>query len=273
VRSAGLDAPGLIRSAPGLDVLDDTSDAAPAFISGGYRKEGQARGLARRASSKVLEISQGRLLGRGIVRPGTCPSFEEQDAVPEREPRMIGIARGLASLLLTAELMVLGTWGAHAETEVDLALVLAVDVSLSMEMDEQELQRQGFVEAFRSPEVHEAIRTGMLGRIAVTYVEWAGAGYQEVVVPWTVIEQPADGHAFAARLAANPVQRFGYTSVSGAIDFSLGQLRRSCTSGERNASTNPCRWSSCSSVSIDSETSTTSISTSATASSGGQEPS
>jgi hypothetical protein len=55
---------------------------------------------------------------------------------------MIGIARGLASLLLTAELMVLGTWGAHAETEVDLALVLAVDVSLSMEMDEQELQRK-----------------------------------------------------------------------------------------------------------------------------------
>jgi hypothetical protein len=138
---------------------------------------------------------------------------------------MIGIARGLASLLLTAGLFVLGTWSAQAETEVDLALVLAVDVSLSMETDEQELQRQGFVEAFRSPEVHEAIRKGMLGRIAVVYVEWAGAGYQQVVVPWTVIEQPADGQAFAARLAERPVQRFGYTSVLGAIDFSLRQLR------------------------------------------------
>jgi hypothetical protein len=140
---------------------------------------------------------------------------------------MIGIARGLCSLLLTAGLVFLGSESAQAETEVDLALVLAVDVSLSMEPDEQELQRQGFVEAFRSPEVHEAIGRGILGRIAVAYVEWAGAGYQQVVVPWTVIEQPADGQAFAARLANERIQRFGYTSISGAIDFSLGQLRES----------------------------------------------
>jgi hypothetical protein len=116
---------------------------------------------------------------------------------------------------------------AHAETEVDLALVLAVDVSLSMEPDEQELQRQGFVEAFRSSDVHEAIGKGMLGRIAVVYIEWAGAGYQQVVVPWTVIEQPSDSRAFAARLAESSIQRFGYTSISGAIDFSIAQLRQS----------------------------------------------
>src|SRR3712207_7480393 len=38
---------------------------------------------------------------------------------------------------------------AQAADEVDLALVLAVDVSRSMDPDEQELQRQGFVQAFR----------------------------------------------------------------------------------------------------------------------------
>jgi hypothetical protein len=144
---------------------------------------------------------------------------------------MIGIARGLSSLLLAAGLLVVGTWSAHAETEVDLALVLAVDVSLSMEPDEQELQRQGFVEAFHSPEVHEAIRKGMLGRIAVTYVEWAGAGYQQVVVPWTVIEQPSDSRAFAARLAESSIQRFGYTSsqvrlTSASRSFARVALRR-----------------------------------------------
>jgi hypothetical protein len=124
-------------------------------------------------------------------------------------------------------MLISGVWSVHAETEVDLALVLAVDVSLSMETDEQELQRQGFVEALRSPEVHEAIRKGMLGRIAVVYVEWAGAAYQEVVVPWTVIEQPADALDFATRLAQSPTRRIGYTSISGAIDFSLRQLRES----------------------------------------------
>jgi hypothetical protein len=140
---------------------------------------------------------------------------------------MIGIASGLVPLLLAAGLVLAGSWSAQAETEVDLALVLAVDISLSMEPDEQELQREGFVDTFRSSEVHEAIRKGMLGRIAVTYVEWAGAGYQQVVVPWTVIGQPADREALAARLAESRIQRFGYTSISGAIDFSLRQLRES----------------------------------------------
>ena len=47
--------------------------------------------------------------------------------------------------------------GAGGATEVDLALVLAVDISRSMEPAEQELQREGFVEAFRSKDVHHAI--------------------------------------------------------------------------------------------------------------------
>ncbi len=49
-------------------------------------------------------------------------------------------------------------------------------MSLSMEPDGQNLRREDFAEAFRSPEVHEAIRSCMLGRIAATGVEWAGPG-------------------------------------------------------------------------------------------------
>ena len=82
----------------------------------------------------------------------------------------------------------------RAPVDVDLALVIAVDVSTSMDPDEQDLQRQGYVEAFRSPMVYGAIREGMTGRIAVTYMEWAGAHprFQNVVVPWTVLESPKD---------------------------------------------------------------------------------
>src|SRR3712207_7392538 len=86
---------------------------------------------------------------------------------------------------------------AQAADEVDLALVLAVDVSRSMDPDEQELQRQGFMEAFRSPQVHEAIRNGMVGRIIVTYVEWSGVEYQNVIVPWTIIDGPEGALKFA----------------------------------------------------------------------------
>jgi Protein of unknown function (DUF1194) len=140
---------------------------------------------------------------------------------------MLSIRGCLTALLLAMGLSVSGAWEARSETEVDLALVLAVDVSFSMEKDEQELQRQGFVEAFRTPEVHEAIHKGMLGRIAVVYVEWAGASFQEVLVPWTVIEHPSDALGFAAYLAQSSTRRAGYTSISGAIDSSLGLLSRS----------------------------------------------
>ena len=136
-------------------------------------------------------------------------------------------ASRLASFLLAVGMTATNATNVHADAEVDLALVLAVDVSLSMESDEQELQRDGFAQAFRSTEVQEAIRKGMLGRIAVVYVEWAGATYQEAVVPWTVIEQPADALAFATRLTQSRPYRSGYTSISGAIDFGLMQLRKS----------------------------------------------
>lgn len=107
---------------------------------------------------------------------------------------------------------------AQAQTEVDLALVIAVDISYSMDTDEQELQREGFAEAFRSPLVHDAIRNGMLGRIGVTYMEWAGSADQKVIIPWTVLDNAESLMSFADRIASTPLRRAQRTSVSGAID-------------------------------------------------------
>src|SRR5687768_11104100 len=105
-------------------------------------------------------------------------------------PVMTRSTRALFTALLCLCTAPIAAASAHAETEVDVALVLAVDVSYSMDPDEQELQREGFVEALRSPLVQDAIRKGMLGRIAVTYMEWSGALDQRIVVPWTLIEGP-----------------------------------------------------------------------------------
>ncbi|MDQ0316938.1 DUF1194 domain-containing protein [Amorphus orientalis] len=108
---------------------------------------------------------------------------------------------------------------AQVEDVVDIELVLAVDVSWSMDHDEQLLQRQGYVGAFLHPDVLAAIEAGDWGRIAVTYVEWAGAGLQQVVVPWTLVDGPDSAEAFAARLAAAPLGRLRRTSISGALAF------------------------------------------------------
>ena len=53
-------------------------------------------------------------------------------------------------------------------------------------MDSQEfaLQRAGYVGALRHPDFINAVRTGMHGRIALTYFEWAGAVREETLVSW-----------------------------------------------------------------------------------------
>jgi hypothetical protein len=108
--------------------------------------------------------------------------------------------------------------------EVDVALVLAVDISFSMDLEELALQRAGYVEALRSPEVHKAIANGATGRIGLTFFEWAGLNIQHHLIPWRVIDSPAAALAFADELEKQPTRRGQRTSVSAAIDFAARQL-------------------------------------------------
>lgn len=103
--------------------------------------------------------------------------------------------------------------------EVDVELFLAVDVSRSMSPAELEIQRRGYAEALRSDDVIEAITEGLIGKIALTYVEWAGPGSQREIVPWTIIDGAEAAIAVSERLALafNPAMR--RTSISGAIDY------------------------------------------------------
>jgi hypothetical protein len=124
----------------------------------------------------------------------------------------------LVFLLLTGD--VLAADPSVPDPQLDVALVIAVDVSSSMEGDEQGLQREGFVEAFRSSLVHEAIQNGLHGRVAVTYVEWSGVKDQRVLVPWTIIDSPEKAISFANHLSYQPIRQAGMTSISGIIDHS-----------------------------------------------------
>jgi hypothetical protein len=108
------------------------------------------------------------------------------------------------------------------EFDVDLELALAVDVSRSMDVEEQRVQREGYIAAFRHPDVIDAVRTGPLGRIAVTYFEWAGPGDRTMIVPWTLIATPEDADAFASALEHTPGSRQSGTSISGAMLFAAG---------------------------------------------------
>ncbi len=107
--------------------------------------------------------------------------------------------------------------GSAEERKVDLELVLAADISGSMDLQEAALQRQGFVEALRHPDVIQAIRRGRLGRIAVTYMEWAGEHHQSTLVDWAEIGDAASPAAFADAVSKPPVKTELWTSISSII--------------------------------------------------------
>jgi len=125
-------------------------------------------------------------------------------------------------------------WSAEG-VGVDLELVLAVDISNSMDDDELRLQRDGYVSAFRHPEVRQAILSGRYRRIAVTYVEWAGESLQFVRVPWHLIDSDDAAETFARRLEKEPLKNASRTSLSGALGFAAGLFDGSGFSGTRRA--------------------------------------
>ncbi|WP_262268131.1 DUF1194 domain-containing protein [Microvirga yunnanensis] len=129
--------------------------------------------------------------------------------------RLLG---ALALFLLAGDVLAAGP--SLSDAQLDVALVIAVDVSSSMESEEQGLQREGFIDAFRSSLVHEAIENGVNGRIAVTYVEWSGVKDQRVIMPWTLIDSPERAVSFSNQLAYQPLRQAGMTSISGIIDYS-----------------------------------------------------
>jgi hypothetical protein len=131
-------------------------------------------------------------------------------------------ARWSCRIALIGSLFALPCLPATAEDlPVDLELVLAVDVSGSVDEVEARLQREGYVAALHHPRVIEAIQAGMLGRIAVAYVEWAGVEFQRVLLDWTLIQDQESAAAFADALAEAPLTSQRWTSISAAIDYAV----------------------------------------------------
>lgn len=117
----------------------------------------------------------------------------------------------LSSLLLAAPV-------AAEPVAVDLELVLLADATGSIDETEIRLQRQGYADAMVDPQVLWAIDNGGAeGRIAVTYVEWAGERSQDIVVDWMVVEDEASARDFGARLMAAPRRAFGSNAIGSAL--------------------------------------------------------
>jgi Protein of unknown function (DUF1194) len=116
---------------------------------------------------------------------------------------------------------------------VDVELVLAVDVSESMDPEEFAVQRAGYVAALRDPAFIRAARSGLNGRVAVTYFEWAGSVRAASVVPWQIIDSAESAFSFAAKLESRPFSAFRDTSISRAVAFGVSSLEANGFEGGR----------------------------------------
>jgi Protein of unknown function (DUF1194) len=130
--------------------------------------------------------------------------------------------RLLLALLVAATVLVPAV--ASAAEEADLLLVLAVDVSRSIDATKFQLQREGYAAAVADPRVLDAIKSGRAGRIGLSFVEWSGVGAQKVVIDWTTIGDVDSAKGFGDRLLEAPRSFADRTSISGAIEFAMGQL-------------------------------------------------
>ena len=139
-------------------------------------------------------------------------------------PAIRRILGGVAALLLATGFAA----PAAAQTQTDLQLVLAVDASGSVSQQRFELQKQGYVAAFRHPRVLQAILSGLNQSIAVTMFQWTGPALQVITAKWTLINDVGSIRAFADAIEQAPRQLFGGgTSISGAIDTGVALINDS----------------------------------------------
>lgn len=165
--------------------------------------------------------------GANILLESLCLEWTEALLIANlcaMRPKFLGI---LASLAMAA-------CPAQSETlEVDVELALMVDVSRSMGPWELDIQRKGYAEAIRSDEVVGAILNSFTGRIALTYVEWAGSGLQRVVVPWTLIDSREAAEKVADTLTFDFTPSMRRTSITGAIRYAMDDIARNEFEGLR----------------------------------------
>src|SRR5437764_12546739 len=123
---------------------------------------------------------------------------------------------------------------ALAQSEVDLQLALMVDASGSVNQYRFELQKRGYVAAFRNPRVLAAMIGGRTESIAVTMVQWTGPFLHVQVLPWTLIKDEASVKTVASVVEQTPRALFGGgTSISGAIDHAMSLFSQSPFKSER----------------------------------------
>ena len=81
--------------------------------------------------------------------------------------------------------------------------------------------KRGDANALRNADVIKATLSGLRGRIALAYFEWASPDDQRLIMPWTVIDGPDSARSFADALKERPIGTYLYGGLQSGRDFDL----------------------------------------------------
>lgn len=133
-----------------------------------------------------------------------------------------GLIGGLGLLLFAAT--------AARSEPVDLLLCMAADVSESVTPDEYDLQKQGHASAIEDPDVVSVIRSGLHGKIAVMYVEWADQQQQFDGVDWHIVADLTSARQVADKIRKAPSppwihKKVRNTSTSEVVQYCMRRFQ------------------------------------------------
>ncbi|MDP3263635.1 MAG: DUF1194 domain-containing protein [Tabrizicola sp.] len=92
---------------------------------------------------------------------------------------------------------------APASADCRLALLLAVDVSRSVDAADYVIQTEGLAAALTDPAVQAEFLSAE-GNVALAVYYWSGSSHQEIVVPWVMVETPAQLAVVVDQVRARP---------------------------------------------------------------------
>ena len=112
-----------------------------------------------------------------------------------------------------------------------MALVLAIDVSSSIDIGEYKSQTHGLADALLDPEIADVL---VQHQVALSVVQWSGAGEGDLTIPWRRMLSYAEVRNFSARVRDMPRKWEGSnTAVGDAIAFSVAQFDRVSDCGRK----------------------------------------
>lgn len=112
-----------------------------------------------------------------------------------------------------------------------LALVLLMDVSASVTQENYQLQMQGLVAAFTSPQMQQTLLAQPDG-VAITLIQWASDA--ETVVPWMHLRNQTQLDQFVTRLSEQVRAEPGYqTAVGEALAAGMRALEQAPCEAEQ----------------------------------------